>query len=355
MISRFTPIPEDNLTLVSIAEPPAERVAAQSPLTDEQAEAFLDAYSTAVVTVAERVGPSVVNIAAEKDVTVEGRQGRRVQTVPSGGSGVVIAPDGYILTNSHVVSSARSLEVTMADGRMLPARLIGDDAATDLAVIQTSVSGLPAAQLGDSDTLRPGQLVIAIGNPLGFQATVTAGVVSALGRSLRSSTGRLIENVIQTDAALNPGNSGGPLVDSRGRVVGINTAIIQGAQGICFAVPVNTARWVAGMLMKEGRIRRAYLGVGAESRPIHVRVAREHGLPSPLAVGVLSVAEGSPASLAGLEPRDVITHIDGLPLSGVDDLQRFLGRAQIGSTLPIRFLRRYVPMETEVTLSQLEG
>jgi len=344
-----------NISLVSVTEIPVESAAPQQTLTDEQAEAFLDAYSTAVVTVAERVSPSVVNIAAEKDVTVETRQGRRVQTMPSGGSGVVIAPDGYILTNSHVVHDTRSLEVTMSDGRTIPARLIGDDPATDLAVIQTTVSGLPAAQLGDSDTLRPGQLVIAIGNPLGFQATVTAGVVSALGRSLRSSTGRLIDNVIQTDAALNPGNSGGPLVDSRGRVVGINTAIIQGAQGICFAVPVNTARWVAGMLMKEGRVRRAYLGISAESRPIHVRVAREHGLPSPLAVGVLTVAEGSPAALAGIQPGDVITHLDGNPMSGVDDLQRFLGRAEIGSTLPVSFLRRYVPMEAEVTLSQYEG
>ena len=355
MNSRLSLNPERTFAFVSVADPDTNLAAPQPTLTDEQAEAFLDAYSTAVVTVAERVSPSVVNIATEKDVTVDGRQGRRVQTMPSGGSGVVIAPDGYILSNSHVVHGARSLEVTMADGRTLPARLIGDDPAIDRDVIQTTVSGLQAAQLGNSDVLRPGQLVIAIGNPLGFQATVTAGVVSALGRSLRSSTGRLIENVIQTDAALNPGNSGGPLVDSRGQVVGINTAIIQGAQGICFAVPVNTARWVAGMLMKEGRIRRAYLGVSAESRPIHVRVAREHGLPSPLAVGVLSVAAGSPAAQAGIEPRDVITHLDGLPLAGVDDLQRFLGRAEIGSVLPVRFLRRYVPMEVEVTLSQYEG
>ena len=343
MVTDFNARPHDHATL----EEPR--------LSSEEAEAFLDAYSAAVVTVADRVSPSVVNIALEKDVVAQGPNGQRVYTVPGGGSGVVIAPDGYILSNSHVVHDAKSLEVTLADGRTVPARVIGDDPATDLAVIQTTVGGLPAAQLGDSDRLKPGQLVIAIGNPLGFQATVTAGVVSALGRSLRSSSGRLIENVIQTDAAINPGNSGGPLVDSRGRVVGINTAIIQGAQGICFAVPVNTARWVAGMLMKEGRIRRAYLGVSAESRPIHVRVAREHGLPSPLAVGVLSVAAGSPAAQAGIEPRDVITHLDGLPLAGVDDLQRFLGRAEIGSVLPVRFLRRYVPMEVEATLSQYEG
>ncbi len=323
-------------------------------LSEEEAEAVLDAYSAAVVTVAERVSPAVVNIALQKDVTAQGPNGQRVYTVPGGGSGVIIAPDGYILSNSHVVHDAKNLEVTLADGRTVPARVIGDDPATDLAVIQTTVGGLPAAQLGDSDGLKPGQMVIAIGNPLGFQATVTAGVVSALGRSLRSSTGRLIENVIQTDAALNPGNSGGPLVDSRGRVVGINTAIIQGAQGICFAVPVNTARWVAGQLMKDGRIRRAYLGVSAENRPIHVRVAREHGLPTPVAVGVVTVAEGSPAVAAGLQPRDVITHLGETPLSGVDDLQRYLGRAEIGSTVHIRFLRRYAPMEAEVTLAAAE-
>lgn len=325
------------------------------PVTDEEAEAVLDAYSAAVVAVADRVSPSVVNISLEKDVTTRGPGGQRVYTVPGGGSGVIIAPDGYILSNSHVVHDARQLEVTLADGRTVPARLIGDDPATDLAVIQTTVDGLPTARLGDSDGLRPGQMVIAIGNPLGFQATVTAGVVSALGRSLRSSSGRLIENVIQTDAALNPGNSGGPLVDSRGRVVGINTAIIQGAQGICFAVPVNTARWVAGLLINEGRVRRAYLGVTAENRPIHVRVAREHGLPSPVAVGVVAVAEGSPAAAAGIAPRDVITHLGETPLSGVDDLQRYLGRAEIGATVPVRILRRYAPLAVDVTLATYEG
>ena len=341
--------------LVAQPAPDHDPVEAPTRLSLDEAEAVLDAYSAAVVAVAERVGPTVVNIALEKDVAAQGPNGQRVYTVPGGGSGVVIAPDGYILSNSHVVHGARNLEVTLADGRTLPARLIGDDPATDLAVIQTTVGGLPAAQLGDSDGLKSGQFVIAIGNPLGFQATVTAGVVSALGRSLRSANGRLIENVIQTDAALNPGNSGGPLVDSRGRVVGVNTAIIQGAQGICFAVPVNTARWVAGLLINEGRVRRAFLGVTAESRQIHVRVAREHGLASPTAVGVVEVAEGSPAAAAGLQPRDVITHLGETPLNGVDDLQRFLGRAEIGSIVPLRLLRRYVPIEAEVTLIEADG
>lgn len=350
--------PNPNLETDAILTPPEAHVIEPDGagfLSDELAGAVLDAYSAAVASVAERVGPSVVNIAVEKDAATSDRHGPRVYTVSGGGSGVVIAPDGYILSNSHVVHGAKSLEVTLADGRALPARVIGDDPSTDLAVIQTSVGGLAAAQLGDSESLKPGQLVIAIGNPFGFQATVTAGVVSALGRSLRSGSGRLIENVIQTDAALNPGNSGGPLVDSRGRVVGINTAIIQGAQGICFAVPVNTARWVAGLLINEGRVRRAYLGVAAESRPIHVRVAREHGLPASTAVGVVSVSAGSPAALAGIQPRDVITHLGAAPLGGVDDLQRFLGRAEIGSTVPVKLLRRYVPHEVTVTLGAHEG
>ncbi len=342
-------------TDIAETTPNAQADATAARFTEEASEAFLDAYSAAVVAVADRVGPSVVNIALEKDVATQGPSGQRVYTVPGGGSGVVIAPDGYILSNSHVVHGARNLEVILADGRTLPARLIGDDPATDLAVMQTTIGGLPAAHLGDSDSLKPGQLVIAIGNPLGFQATVTAGVVSALGRSLRSGSGRLIENVIQTDAALNPGNSGGPLVDSRGRVVGINTAVIQGAQGICFAVPVNTARWVAGLLINEGHVRRAFLGVTAENRQIHVRVAREHGLSSPVAVGVVDVAEGSPAAAAGLLPRDVITHLGDSPLNGVDDLQRFLGRAEIGTTVSLRLLRRYVPVETEVTLVEGNG
>ena len=323
------------------------------PLSEAEAEAVLDAYSQAVVAVAEKVGPTVVNIAAVRQGTARTPRGPVPFEAPGTGSGVIIAPDGYVLTNSHVVRGAGRLEVTLADGRTFPAHLIGDDPATDLAVIRTNAGGLPTAHLGDSDRLRAGQLVIAIGNPLGFQATVTAGVVSALGRSLRSQNGRLIENVIQTDAALNPGNSGGPLVDSRGRVVGINTAIIQGAQGICFAVPVNTARWVAGLLINEGRVRRAYLGITGEGRPLHVRVAREHGLASPSGVGVVQVAPGSPAEAAGLQPRDVIVRLDETPITDVDDIHRYLSRAAIGATVRVGLLRRNQRLDLAATLVPL--
>src|SRR5262245_5696712 len=246
---------------VSMATNILEPVAANpggTPMGEEEAEAVLDAYSQAVVAVAEKVGPAVVNIAVSRRATAQTPRGPRQVEANGAGSGVIIAPDGYILTNSHVAHGATRLEVTLADGRTLPAELVGEDPATDLAVIRVAAAGLPVAAFGDSARLRVGQVVIAIGNPLGFQATVTAGVVSALGRSLRGQTGRPIENIIQTDAALNPGNSGGPLLDARGRVIGINTAVIQGAQGICFAVPANTARWVAGQLITSGRVRRAY-------------------------------------------------------------------------------------------------
>src|SRR3989304_2516526 len=221
-----------------------------------------DAYSRAVVGVAEKVGPAVVGIGVRKRA-----QGPRVRQ-EGAGSGVIIAPDGFILTNNHVVEGAQDVEVSLPDGRMFPAQIVGGDPATDLAVVRAGATGLPTAELGDSSSLRVGQLVIAIGNPLGFQSTVSPGFISALGRALRSQSGRLIENVIQTDVPLNPGNSGGPLVDSRGRVIGINTAMIFMAQGISFAVPVSTARWVGGELVTHGRVRRAYLGIGGQARPI---------------------------------------------------------------------------------------
>lgn len=306
----------------------------------DEAQQLLDAYSQAVIRVVEQVGPAVVSVGVLKQVLGRTQDGRTMPfQAPGAGSGVIITPDGYILTNSHVVNRADRLEVTLADGTTYPAQLVGEDPETDLAVLRIPASGLPVAVLGDSEKLRVGQLVIAIGNPFGFQATVTTGVVSALGRTLRSQGGRLIENVIQTDAALNPGNSGGPLVDTRGQVVGINTAIIQFAQGICFAIPVNTARWVAGQLIKEGRVRRAFLGVTVQQRPVHRRLARLHDVVSGTGLLVMGVAPGSPAAQAGLRQGDIIVAIDGVAISSADDLQRMLGRAAIGAPLRITVLR----------------
>lgn len=329
----------DYSELLPVSGPAALGAPGNRPMSEEEAEALLDSYSQAVVTVAEKVGPAVVNISAVHHRTARTPRGPMPFEAPGAGSGVIIAPDGYILTNSHVVHGATRLEVVLGDGSAFPARPVGDDPATDLAVISVAAAGLPTAELGDSDRLRVGQLVIAIGNPYGFQATVTAGVVSALGRSLRSQAGRLIENMIQTDTALNPGNSGGPLVDSRGRVAGINTAIIAGAQGLCFAIPVNTARWVAGLLIKEGRVRRAFLGIAGETRSLPPRIAREQGLASPSGIGVLQVVPGSPAERAGLRPRDVIVSLEEEPMGSVDDLHRYLSRAPIGATVRVGILR----------------
>jgi S1-C subfamily serine protease len=326
-------------SLLRVVSPVIEGGRASVPNLPDDDEEPLDAYSRVVVSVAEQVGPAVVNIHATRRVTAQTPRGPVPYDAGGSGSGVIIAPDGYTLTNSHVVHGATKLEVVLSDGRTLPAHLVGDDPTSDLAVIRIDASGLPNAPLGNSDRLRVGQLVIAIGNPLGFQATVTAGVVSAVGRSLRGQSGRLIENIIQTDAALNPGNSGGPLVDSRGRVVGINTAIIQGAQGICFAIPVNTARLVAGQLIKEGRVHRAFLGITAEPRPLPPRVAREHGLTKPVGVGVTQVSPGSPADLAGIRTGDVIVALDGTPVTTLDDIQRYLSRAPIGATPRIGIIR----------------
>ena len=270
-----------------------------------------------------------------------------------GGSGFVFTPDGLILTNSHVVHDARRIDVSLPDGRRFPARTIGDDPATDLAVIRIGMPSndtpsLVAAPLGDSQKLRVGQLAIAIGNPYGFQYTVTAGVVSALGRSLRSYSGRLIDDVIQTDASLNPGNSGGPLVTSDGRVVGVNTATIMGAQGLCFAIGINTAKFVAGRLLRDGRIRRSYIGVEAQTAPLHRRLVRFYDLRQESGVFVMSVADGSPARKAGLREGDVIIALDGKPVAGVDDLHRLLTDARVGVSSSLIVLRWTEKLELKV-------
>ncbi len=268
-------------------------------------DGLLDAYSRAVVSVVERVGPAVVSTS----VHARGRRGRGSRGAGSG-SGVVIASDGYVLTNSHVVSGAESVEVGLTDGRTLETEIIGSDPATDLAVLRASANDLIAARLGDSDALRAGQLVIAIGNPLGFTNTVSTGVVSAIGRTLRSEAGRLIENIIQTDAPLNPGNSGGPLVNSHGEVVGINTAVILGAQGLSFAVPINTSKWVVGELLQHGKVRRAFLGIAGQTRPVDRRLRRKYDLDAETAVEVMSVERNGPAHKADVFHDDLIVAMD---------------------------------------------
>jgi len=291
---------------------------------------LLDAYSRAVAGTVEAVGPAVVNIEVWRSAG-EDRQGS--------GSGFVFQRDGYILTNSHVVHGAGKVRVTLSDGFQLDADVVGDDPATDLAVLRVRSSDLPAAELGDSGLVRVGQLAIAIGNPFGFQATVTAGVVSALGRTLRSVSGRLIENVIQTDAALNPGNSGGPLVDSRGRVIGVNTAIILPAQGICFATASNTARFVAAELLARGKVRRAYLGVAGQNVELHRRLIRQHDLLQDGGVLVMSAEPGTPAQRAGLREGDVLIELADRPISSVDDLHKLLPPERIGQQSDLVVLR----------------
>jgi len=314
-----------------------------SPARAEGGDAsLLDAYSTAVTSAVERVSPSVVNIEVHQ-VAGRARSGEPRER-RGGGSGFVFTPDGLILTNSHVVHDAARIAVTLADGRRMPATLIGDDPGSDLAVIRVDEPGfdepsLTAAALGDSQRLRVGQIVIAIGAPYGFQSTVTAGVVSALGRSLRSYSGRLIDDVIQTDASLNPGNSGGPLVDSAGRVVGVNTATILPAQGICFAIGINTAKFVASRLLRDGRIRRSYIGVSAQTVPVHRRVVRFYDLPKETGVVVLSVEEASPAQRGGLREGDIIVALEAQPVAGVDDLHRLLTEVRLGVSCSLTVLR----------------
>ena len=304
---------------------------------------LLDAYSRAVTDAVQSVGPAVASIDVTQEVPV--RPGGPMQLARGNGSGFVFTPDGFVLTNSHVVHSAKNIEATLPDGRMYPATLVGDDPDTDLAVLRISGGAFPAAVIGDSSSLQVGQLVIAIGNPYGFQATVTAGVLSAQGRSFRSQSGRLIDNVIQTDASLNPGNSGGPLVNSRGEVIGVNTAIIGMAQGICFAIPSNTARFVAARLIRDGRIKRSYIGVAGQNVPLHRRIVRFHKLENETGVLVTGIEPGSPAAAGGLREGDIILSFAGQTIGSIDDLHRLLTDERVQISTEVQVLRRH-DMET---------
>jgi S1-C subfamily serine protease len=330
------------------AKPAGEAEASTAALDDS---ALLDAYSRTVVGAVTRVAPAVVNI----DVTQRVNVRRGAGEISGNGSGFIITPDGFILTNSHVVHAANSITVNLPDGREYPAQLAGDDPDTDLAVIRIDAPQLTHVRLADSESLRVGQLVIAIGNPLGFQASVTAGVISALGRSMHTQSGRLIDNIIQTDAALNPGNSGGPLVNSAGEVVGVNTAMIRPAQGICFAIASNTAKLVAGWLIRDGRIRRGYIGVAGQNVPIHRRIVRFYGLPLETGVLVISVEKKSPAKRAGLREGDLIVAFNGQPVGSVHDLHKVLVGEQIGVSATLTIIRHTDKLELPVLPAESPG
>ena len=345
---------------------------------------LLDAYSRAVIDAVKTVGSSVVSIEVKRPV--KARRGNQVRQFDAkgGGSGFIftlsgmdarsgpaarggvlpldaasrgwgcgrdLPPSGFVLTNSHVIHQAKAIEVVHADGRRFPAEIIGDDPETDLAVLRIRGEDLSPAQLGDSQSLQVGQLVVAIGNPYGFQATVTTGVVSGLGRTFRTRTGRLIDNIIQTDAALNPGNSGGPLVTSRGEVIGVNTAVILPAQGVCLAIPVNTARFVATRLIAYGRVKRSSIGVSGQDVRLHPRVVRYHKLAAPSAVLVHGIEPKSPADIAGLEPGDLVVEFAGQPIASVDDLHRLLTEDRIGQKETVAVLRRDERLSRSITPS----
>jgi len=313
---------------------------ASAPAKDDIA--LLDDYSRTIVSAVDRVTPSVVNIESRAN----GSRG-------GSGSGFIIAPDGFILSNSHVVHGAREIVVNLSDGRESRAQLVGDDPDTDLAVIRIDAAQLSHVRLADSETLRVGQIAIAIGNPLGFQASVTAGVISALGRSMHAQSGRLIDNIIQTDAALNPGNSGGPLANSAGEVIGVNTAVIRPAQGICFAIASNTAKFVAGWLIKEGRIRRGYIGVAGQTSPLHRRVARFYHLANESGAMVVSVEKGSPAEQSRIRPDGVIVAFNGEPIASVHDLHKKLVGDRIGTPCKLTVLRGTEQLTIYVTPAEM--
>ncbi|SIO68573.1 serine protease, S1-C subfamily, contains C-terminal PDZ domain [Burkholderia sp. GAS332] len=321
-----------------------------SPLSDD---ALLDAYSRTVIGALERVQQAVAFISVEH--RLPGRPSGRDNRGPRGGtgSGFLFTPDGYLLTNSHVVHGATHIKVTLGDGAKFDADLVGDDPGSDLAVLRIgSPEPLPHVELGESSTLRVGQIAIAVGNPLGLAQTVTTGVVSALGRSLRSNSGRMIYDVIQTDAALNPGNSGGPLINSAGQVIGVNTAIIPGAQAICFATAIDTAKWVIMQIFTHGRVRRAYIGVAGTTRPLSRRVQRYFALSSESGVHVMEIVKGSPAALGGLRTDDTIVAIDALAVQDVDGLQRTLDASRIDKPVNVTVLRG--AQRLELTLTPVE-
>jgi S1-C subfamily serine protease len=312
---------------------------------------LLDAYSRAVAGAVDRVAPAVVHLQARHRDRADPNGAAEVPV--GSGSGVIFTPDGFILTNSHVVHGASGIEATLTDGRAFPAYLVGDDPDSDLAVLRLHADNPAHAELGDSGAIRVGQLVIAIGNPFGFQCSVTAGVVSALGRSLRSGTGRLIDDIVQTDAALNPGNSGGPLVTAQGGIIGINTAIIRPAQGLCFAIASNTAKFVVAELLRHGKVRRSYIGVGAQTVALPRRVVRFHGLHEEAAARV--IATGSPAARAGLQIGDTIVAFDGLPVTGIDALHRLMTADRAGRSVGLSVLRLSQKIDLTITPSERDS
>ncbi len=324
--------------------PQTQVVPAHSTGNDDE---LLDAYSRAVTKAADLVSHAVVNIEVHK--RAPGRGGSAQSVRAGSGSGFIISPDGLVLTNSHVVHGADKIEVTLDDGRRPDAHLVGEDPDTDLAVLRIYAPNLTAAKLGESKDLRVGQLAIAIGSPYGFQYTVTAGVVSALGRSLRANSGRLMDDIIQTDAALNPGNSGGPLVNSRGEVIGVNSAVILPAQGICFAIAIDTAKYVAGWLIKDGKIRRSYIGAGGQNVKLHRRVVRFHNLPVETGLLVVSVEPNSPAERAKLVVGDVIVEFAGQPIATIDALHKQLTDSRIGIRTPLTVIRHTEKLALEIT------
>ncbi len=334
---------------------PGPQAASVTPLPGDspgavEDESFLfDAYSQAVVGAVESVSPSVVRI----EVTQRLQTAHGARERAGSGSGFIVSPDGLVLTNSHVVHEAGRLEVVLSDGRRPDAVFLGEDPESDLAVLRIYAPNLASVRFADSARVRVGQLAIAIGSPYGFEATVTAGVISALGRSLRSQTGRLMDDIIQTDAALNPGNSGGPLVNSRGEVIGVNTAMILPAQGICFAIASNTAQWITGWLVKEGRVRRSYVGIAGQTAPIHARLRRHYRLTQDRGVLVSGVDPASPAQLAGLIEGDLIIAFKGQIIAGVDELLRKLVGTEIGINSPLTVLRRTEKLELAITPQEL--